>query len=61
MESGSVVKGLIYGGFASCVAETGECIHAAPSAWMHNAPVPPAAPPPQCFQRTLQPALCVRA
>ena len=24
MESGSVVKGLIYGGFASCVAETSE-------------------------------------
>ena len=23
MESGSVLKGLVYGGFASCVAETG--------------------------------------
>ena len=25
MESGSVLKGLFYGGFASCVAETCEC------------------------------------
>jgi len=29
MESGSVVKGLVYGGFASCIAETSECMPAA--------------------------------
>jgi len=26
MESGSVLKGLFYGGFSSCVAETGVCL-----------------------------------